>query len=183
MRTLSPLVTTSLMRGSVALTCLVALALPYAARAQWAGPPPQQQPGPTVVVMQQQAPPPAQVRIVHRSIPGLWITGLALLGVGYLSILPAAGGTVWAAVPVVGPWVISGQLECDGDFEGFCVLARFLVVFDALLQTTGAFLLTWGLIGRDVEVYGAYGRAEPPALSVLPWARADAAGLALSGRL
>ena len=136
--------------------------------------------GPVVYVAP--APRPMRARIVHRSTPALWITGISLLGVGYLAFLPVSGWEAAAVIPVAGPWIVAATMECSGDFEDLCGLGRGLVVFDALLQTTGAVLLAIGLAGRDVTVYEA-ARADPPRFRVSPWAIREAAGIAVSGVL
>ncbi|MCC7540420.1 MAG: hypothetical protein IT379_29660 [Deltaproteobacteria bacterium] len=139
-------------------------------------------PGGTVYVVPA-GPPQARARVVRRPTPALWITGISLLGAGYLAFLPVTSTELAAVVPVAGPWIVTAQMDCeDSDVEGLCAFARVLVVFDGLLQLTGAVLLTIGLIGRDVTVYDV-ARAEPPALRVTPWAMGEAAGLAVSGTL
>lgn len=165
-------------------TALTGALVTTTAEAQYPGQPyapGQQYPGGPMVYAAP-APRPMRARIVHRSTPALWITGISLLGVGYLAFLPVSGWEAAAIIPVAGPWVVAATMECSGDFEDLCGLGRGLVVFDALLQTTGAVLLAIGLAGRDVAVYEA-ARADPPRFRVSPWAVREAAGIALSGIL
>jgi len=81
-----------------------------------------------------------------------WATGLGIAaGSGF------ANGSGWLAAPVIGPWAALGKRSnpCDGvdkakSFNsqvGQCVaepLARAMLVFDGVLQATGAVLLAFG---------------------------------------
>ncbi len=89
-----------------------------------------------------------------------WATGFGIAaGSGF------ANGSGWLAAPVVGPWAALAKRSnpCDGvdkarSFNsqvGQCVaepLARGMLVFDGVLQATGAVLLVFGMHSDTVLV-------------------------------
>lgn len=89
-----------------------------------------------------------------------WATGLGIAaGSGF------ANGSGWLVAPVIGPWAALGKRSnpCDGVDKatrfnsqvGQCVaepLARAMLVFDGVLQATGAVLLAFGMHSDTVLV-------------------------------
>lgn len=86
---------------------------------------------------------------------GPFIAGTIVLAIPYGLSLAVAGGdnfsrqTAWLVVPALGPWIqiaarhsscASNSPDCPDD-----VLARTFLVFDGLMQVTGAVLLIWGV--------------------------------------
>lgn len=102
---------------------------------------------------------PPGYRLVERSRTGLIVAGAIVVGVPYVIGLSFAtrsngsNGAAWLLVPGIGPWLaigarrdacdranVDGSLACAAD-----VLATTGLVFDGLIQTTGAVLLIVGL--------------------------------------
>lgn len=89
-----------------------------------------------------------------------WLTGFGIAaGSGF------ANGSGWLAAPVVGPWAALAKRSnpCDGVDQatsfnskvGQCVaepLARAMLVFDGVMQATGAVLLAFGMHSDSVLV-------------------------------
>ena len=112
--------------------------------------------GPEEVDAEEGRPPPPGYHAETRYRKGLVITGPIVLGVPYLFSLSAATtsnttGDGWLAVPVLGPFIdlsvrkkdvcaTSDTLSCAGDSG-----TRAVLVFDGLMQATGAALLIIGL--------------------------------------
>lgn len=90
------------------------------------------------------------------------IAGAIVLGVPYMLGLAFAGAVNygnqggWLFVPGAGPWLTLGLRDhsCNSS-NGDCVgeaLVRTFLVFDAIMQTTGATLLIWGLADKKTRV-------------------------------
>ncbi len=91
------------------------------------------------------------------------IAGSIVLGIPYVLGLAIAAGanyansSAWLAVPAIGPWLTLGirNHSCGSQDVG-CdageVLARTFLVLDAVMQTTGAALLIWGVADRKQRV-------------------------------
>ncbi len=87
------------------------------------------------------------------------IAGAIVLGVPYVAGMATAAAanyansSAWLAIPVAGPWLTLGirnhtcpknDAGCDaGEF-----LARFFLVLDAIMQTTGGALFIWGVADK-----------------------------------
>jgi hypothetical protein len=130
--------------------------------------------------------------VVRRKVNyGLTIAGALMVSVPYVMGVPSAfmdhmqGGSAWMLVPVVGPFAGSLVVNHSGyqcDFVAppvttDCNSPLFIQVlwFDSIVQTSGAVLLTWGLIGRPTVERKDFSAWLAPAMSP------GAAGLRLFG--
>jgi len=104
-------------------------------------------------------------------LKGPLIAGAVVLGVPYvLGAAIAAGGnyankSAFLLIPAVGPWLTLGVRDhtCppdDASCDASEALARTFLVLDAIMQTSGAAFLIWGIAGqkdvlvRDDVVFG-----------------------------
>jgi hypothetical protein len=122
-------------------------------------------------------------KVVGRRVPGLWIPGVIVFGVFYISTVSTWSSTsearednhgIEVVAPVVGPFLRAANVDGDGVLDG---LLRTSLVLDGLAQTAGVALFIAGMVEREYVMYWTTGQGRNVAL--LPTVGRGAAGVHL----